>query len=158
MQDGGCPAAPLLVVCHTSPGSASCHHSPCNLTEPRFPCKSKQAFLWACDMIQTPSPKGISGTSKEGGVKTRQLLQNEKYSQTCKVDLLLIHNLKRVISPSCPYRDAYYTGWVLRLGFRSRTWSLLCLLKENIRGLLYLFINRFWLILYSLMSIMRLYG
>jgi len=30
--------------------------------------------------------------------------------------------------------------------------------KKISKGLLYLFINRFWLILYSLMSIMRLYG
>lgn len=30
--------------------------------------------------------------------------------------------------------------------------------KKILEGLLYLFINRFWLILYSLMSIMRLYG
>lgn len=30
--------------------------------------------------------------------------------------------------------------------------------KKVLEGLLYLFINRFWLILYSLMSIMRLYG
>lgn len=85
-------------------------------------------------MMQTPSLKGISRTSKEGDVRTRQLLQNENYSQTHKVDLLLIHHLKGVISPSCPYCDAHYAGLVLRLGSRSRTLSLLCLLKVSIGG------------------------
>lgn len=66
------------------------------------------------------TPKGISETSKEEDVKRRQLMQNENHSQTCKVDLLLIHNLKGVISLSCPYCDTHYAGWVLRLGSRSR--------------------------------------
>lgn len=75
--NGGCPAAPLLVMFFASPSSAPHHHSPCNLTEPRFLCKSKQKHSWVWDTVQTPPLEGFSGISRERDAETRHLLQNE---------------------------------------------------------------------------------
>ena len=157
VQDGCCPAVPLLVLCCISPSSAPHHHSPRNHAEPRFPWKSKQTLLWSWDMIQTPPLKRTSVTSKEGDVKTSQLLQNENYSQTCKVEWFLIHNVEWFLplAPTAmPTAQAAYLG----LALEAELEAYCALWKKILEGLLYLFINRFWLILYSLMSIMRLYG
>lgn len=90
-------------------------------SRPYRPQMQKQTLLRAWDTIHIPSPGGFQHPCRKGHAKAKQSLQNERYSQSCEVNLLLIHNLKRMISPSCPYRDAYYAGWVLRLGSRSRS-------------------------------------
>lgn len=127
--DGGGPAAPFA-----SPSSVPSHHSPCNLTEPRFLCKSKQKHSWARDTVQTTTSWGVLRDLKGERCWDKAFTAKWILKSDCKVDLLLIHNLKGVISPSCPYCAAHCASWVLGLGSGSRTQSLLCLLKENIWG------------------------